>query len=175
MTLDDTFASVCIAMDAHKGNYFWEPIPIALDDELLELVTEFIAADETARDRLLNELTNRHRQLLASFAVRLASIAVRSGDPERVLTGLIALWLGLPEDDREAVMDVAPLYHAALKLGADPTELFERASTVASDETFHQFLRSFLSRSEHDKSLRALGYHEAEGPDGFRFEPGGSG
>jgi hypothetical protein len=60
------------------------------------------------------------------------------------------------------------MYHAALTLGIDPVTTFRAAEAIARDESFTGFLEDFLSRSEEDKSLKALGYRDISEPDGFR-------
>ena len=163
-----------MAMDAHKGNYFWEPIPIPLDAVLQLFVREFIPAADRDRAEILSRLTPRHRQLLGSFGTRSATLAARSRNPDLITEGLIALRLGWPADDvREQVRDLAPMYSAALKTGVTPAEIFRRAAGIARDDDFSTFLEEFLSRPAEENSLKALGYREVNHADGFRFEPGG--
>jgi hypothetical protein len=174
MGLTQAFAEARKAMDAHKGNYFWEPIPIPLDTVLQLFVREFIAAADRDRAEILSHLTPRHRQFLGSFGTRSATLAARSRNSDLITEGLIALRLGWPSDDvREQVRDLAPMYHAALKAGTSPQEIFRRAVGIARDDDFGAFLEEFLSRPDDENSLKALGYREGNHADGFRFEPGG--
>lgn len=164
-------------MDEQRGNYFYEPIPVPLDRVLHDLIAAFAEADARSQRQLAEGLTQRQRNLITSFGVRLASMAVRNHDSELVVLGLVAQWLGWPgvEDFRERVMSLAPLYQATTKLEASPAALFERAATIVHDEEFRDVLRAFDSRPEATKSLKALGYREVMGRDGFRYEPGGMG
>jgi hypothetical protein len=177
MTLDEAFEKAERAMAEQRGRYFWEPIPVPLDSAMYDLVSAFAQADARSQSRLLERLTKGQRDLISSFSIRLASMAVRERDPDLVVLGLVAQWLGWPavEDPRERVMDQAPLYHAAVKLEANPAELVDRAAAITRDEDFRTQLRVFVSRPEETKTLKLLGYREVMGPDGFRFEPGGSG
>lgn len=177
MNLDHAFDRAVLAMDEQRGNYFYEPIPVPLDEVLYDFIIAFAKADVRAQRRITERLTQRQRTRVTSLSVRLASMAVRNQDPELVVLGLIAQWLGWPgvRDSRERVMRLAPMYQAALKLDASPAELFDRAATIVHDEEFRELLRAFDSRPEDKKSLKALGYREVMGPDGFRFEPGGMG
>jgi len=173
MGLAQAFADAREAMDAHKGNYFYEPIPIQLDATLQLLVRDFMSADEGDRAGVLSQLTPRYRQLLGSLGVRLAILGARGRNPDLITEGLIALRLGPEEDIRDQIRDLAPMYHAAIKAGADPGDLFRRAAGIARDNDFTAFLEEFVSRSDDEKSLEALGYREVDHADGFRFEPGG--
>ena len=65
------------------------------------------------------------------------------------------------------------MYAAALKTGATPAEVFRQAAAIARDSDFSAFLEDFLSRSDEENSLKALGFREVDHADGFRFEPGG--
>jgi hypothetical protein len=173
--LDEAFAAAAAAMDAHRGNYFYEPIPISLDDILSQFVHEFASSDDISRKRVTLRLTPRYRQLFGSFGVRSAAVAVRSHRSEPLVEGLVALALGWPtEDVREQIRDLAPMYHATLKLGIDPEATFRKAEAIVRAGQFTEFLEDFLNRSEQDKSLKALGYSEVNPPDGIRFNPGSS-
>jgi len=174
MSLTDLFAEAREGMDAHKGNYFWEPIPIPLDDVLQRFVRDFMSADDANRAQVLQQLTPRYRQLLCSFGIRSATLGARHHSPDQITEGLIALRLGWPLDDvREQIMDLAPMYHAVVRAGADPAEIFRMAATIARDADFSSFLEEFISRPDDDKSLKALGFREVTHADGLRFEPGG--
>jgi hypothetical protein len=177
MSVDDAVSRLALAMNQQRGNYFWEPIPVPLDTALRDFVEAFAQADAASQQQVVERLQHDHRVRISSFGIRLASMAVRFHDPELVVLGLIALWMGWPgvEDPRERVMDMAPMYQAAGKLDADPAELFDRAARIVGDKGFLRFLQAFLGRSEELKSLKTLGWREVMGPDGFRFEPGGLG
>jgi hypothetical protein len=173
MGLAHAFADAREAMDAHKGNYFYEPIPIQLDTTLQLVVREFMTADEGDRAGVLSQLTPRYRQLLVSLGSRLAILGARRRNPDLITEGLIALRLGWPEEDsRDQIRDLAPMYHAALRAGADPAELFRSAAGIARDNDFTSFLEEFVSRPDDENSLEALGWREVDHTDGFRFEPG---
>jgi hypothetical protein len=174
MSLTDLFAEARTSMDAHKGNYFWEPIPIPLDAVLQRFVRDFMTADDANRAQVLQQLTPRYRQLLESFGIRSATLGARNQNPDLITEGLIALRLGWPADDvREQIMHLAPMHHAALMAGGDPAEIFRMAAAVARDSDFSSFLEEFLSRPDDEKSLKALGFREVTHADGLRFEPGG--
>src|SRR5262245_29636438 len=117
MTLDEAFEIAARAADEQRGNYFWEPIPTRLDTPLYGLVAAFVEAETRSRGRLVEQLTRRQRIYLTSFGVRLASMAVRELDPELIVLGLVALGLGWSGvgDLRESMMDLAPVYQAAMK------------------------------------------------------------
>lgn len=174
MDLGEVHRNAVVAMDEQRGNYFWEPIPVPLDGVLRDFTAAFARADARSQRQVAEQLTLRQRTRMTSFSVRAASMAVREQDPELLVLGLVAQWLGWPvEDARERVMRLAPMYQAAMRLEARPAEVFDKAAMAVHDEEFRDLLRAFDSRPEDIKSLAALGYREVTGPDGFRFEPGG--
>jgi hypothetical protein len=175
MDLGEAHRNAIVAMDEQRGNYFWEPIPVPLDGVLRDFTAAFARADARSQRQVAEQLTRRQRTRMTSFGVRAASMAVREQDPELLVLGLVAQWLGWPgvEDPRERVMSLAPMYQAAMKLEARPAEVFDNAATAVHDEEFRDLLRALDSRPEAMKSLAAVGYREVTGPDGLRFEPGG--
>lgn len=173
--MGEAYRNAVVAMDEQRRNYFWEPIPVPLDGVLRDFTAAFARADARSQRQVGEQLTPRQRIRVTSFSVRAASMAVREQDPELLVLGLVALWLGWPgiEDPRERVMNLPPMYQAAMKLEARPAEVFDKVATAVHDEEFRDLLRAFDSRPEDMKSLAALGYREVTSPDGFRFEPGG--
>lgn len=173
--LEEAFAEAQAAVDQHRGNYYWEPIPVALDHVLQRFVLEYSAASDERRNHIADQLTPRQRDHLSSFGVRSASIAVRSDSVEPLIEGLVALRLGWPtEDVRERIRDLAPMYYAAKMVGADPVATFRKAGEIARSQSFESFLEDFVARSDEDKSLKALGFHIRDAPDGLRIDPGSS-
>lgn len=171
---NEVYTDTAAAMDAQRGNYFYEPIPIPLDEKIRRFVETFTASDEDNRHAVMHRLTPRHKELCSSFGVRSASVAVRANDRQALTDGLIALHLGWPnEDSRLQVRDLAPMYAAALKLNLEPEIAFREAEAIVRDAPYTDFLEDFLSRSAEDKSLKALGWREVNASDGFRFTPGG--
>ena len=147
------------AVDEYRGNYYWESIPVALDEVLRRFVVEFSAAPDERRNHIEDQLTPRQRDHLSSFGVRSASIAIRSDSVEPLIEGLVALRLGWPtEDVRGRIRDLAPIYHAAKLVGADPVATFRKAAEIARSTGFENFLEDFVARSDADKK-----------PQGTRF------
>jgi hypothetical protein len=100
----------------------------------------------------------------------MAALAVRKGSKEILLQGLAALVLdGGKFDVRENISVMAPLYDAALKIGADPVEVFARTADLAENEVADA-LRDFPNRPDDLKSLIAMNFVESEDQDGFVYE-----
>src|SRR5207248_10783192 len=69
------------------------------------------------------------------FAVRMATRAVRTGDPGYVLLGLRALALETdPDDPRDFFVAVGPLYRASELIGARAAPLFDEAAGFTASE-----------------------------------------
>jgi hypothetical protein len=88
----------------------------------------------------------------------------------KVLHGLVALSIeDCKFDWRDSLMVLCRLYHSAVKVGANPTELFQRVAAMSAPRTGELFL-SFLSRKPELKDIAVFGWKEGTGADGkFRY------
>lgn len=146
------------------------PIPSTWDEMLSEVVTKFIEAQPFDRSKIVSLFTDQHSFTFIAFAERMASYAVRIGSKKKLFEGLAALVLdGGKFDSRENITVMAPLYDAALKIGADPETLFTQAAALAPNEV-SDVLRTFPSRPAESKSLICMQFVESEDEDGFRYE-----
>lgn len=145
-------------------------IPSQLDLTVSALVTRFIEASIDIRATIQSVFTDDHSDTFITFAERMATYAVRTKSKEPIIEGLAALVLeGGKFDVREDMMVMAPLYDAALKIGADPCQLFEQAAKLLETPVSHYILE-FPNRSPADRSLKAFFYVEAANQDGFVYE-----
>ncbi len=146
------------------------PIPSAWDEMLSEVVTKFMEAQTVERRRIFSLFTDQHSFTFIAFAERMAAYAVRIGSTKKLFEGLAALVLdGSKFDSRENITVMAPLYDAALKIGADPETLFTQAADLAPNEV-SEVLRTFPSRPDESKSLICMQFVESEDQDGFLYE-----
>ncbi|WP_041289194.1 hypothetical protein [Kribbella flavida] len=108
-------------------------------------------------------------EVLAAFAERAASIAVRHQDSREVRAGLLAavIALDLTTDQRDVVPVLALLYRATEMIGDDPALAFLTVTELCGGRT--RPLREFLARSPADKTIQAMGYDEGDDGHGFRF------
>ncbi len=146
------------------------PIPDPLDARVHLLVGLIDGSGRNAdAGAILSRMAQHHGSLLVAYAGRLASQAVRKGDPELIREGLKAAAFGSRLDDpREAIMILSLLYRSLEKLKADPSRFFGEASGLG-DPYFDTNLRGFPSRSEEDRSIGAMGYIEGSDEGGFRY------
>jgi hypothetical protein len=159
---------ISLASDRTDG-YGRRPIPDAVDAEIRGLVRYLSDADPVTRDALLSMMTERHGFVLLAFAERMASLAVRSWNPEFVREGLEALAFGTRlVYFKEAVSILSLLYRSLTKLGVNATAFFAGAVGLG-DELFDSLVRAFPSRDEQDRAIEAMGYTEGLDQDGFRY------
>ena len=146
------------------------PIPSARDQMISEVVTKFSEAQPAERRKISLLFTDKHSFTFIAFAERMAAYAVRIGSSEKLFEGLAALVLdGGKFDSRENITVMAPLYDAALKIGADPESLFNQAADLALNEV-SDVLRTFPNRPDESKSLICMQFVESEDQDGFIYE-----
>ncbi len=140
------------------------PIPQRRDAEISSLLRAWLELDEPTRKAALSQLPSDCRFTLLGYSERMASLAVRDRNKEHVLLGLLALGLdGWRDDWRDNVLVVCLHYDAAKRIGLRPNDLFEQAAALLPEKPAIA-LRSFLRRSEEDKSLEAMGYAVALTP-----------
>jgi hypothetical protein len=115
-------------------------------------------------------LRPEHFGSLRGYATRMASIAVRRNSLEDLDRALIASALeGGRYDYRYTLITLCLLYHAALKLGANPDDLFRKAALLG-DSDASKFLLNYLASD--NKSLYAMRYKEGVDENGeFKFVP----
>lgn len=146
------------------------PIPDARDIEITELIKAWLKLDVSIRQAETQKIREQQRYTLLAYSERMASLAVRTRDQEKIFFGLLALgidgWRGEWRDNAEIV---ALHYDAAQRIDESPDQIFDRAATKLSLKVATA-LRSFLRRSSTDRSLTAMGYSVGSDTDGFRYK-----
>jgi hypothetical protein len=100
----------------------------------------------------------------------MASLAVRDRNPECITLGLLALGVdGWHGDWRDNATVVSLHYDASRRLGVDTGNLFEEVATLLPLNAANA-LRTFLLRSENDRTVEAMGYAIGTDADGFRYK-----
>lgn len=160
----------CASSESH--GYVDFPYPSPLDELIERLVAAYKEAwelDSPTRKRILDSVTVEVSNCLLVYGHRMAVLAVRQQSREPLEKALLALVVeGFRCDARENMLILSLINHSAVKVGADPRQLFENAARYASPEVA-QHLREFVSRRPEDKSIQAMGYSEETTPDGFRY------
>lgn len=154
-------------------------LPEVLDPEQNEGYGNWVlpcVRDQEITDEVERRLTGDHGSLspasapvLRAHAARMASLARREGDLDRVRTGLATVALASTIDVSRDLLVVLPLlWRSAEVLGADPTALFlAAADRVGGSETLEQF----TERAPEDRSIASMGYVEVDDEDlGFHYE-----
>jgi hypothetical protein len=166
--IDDLIASAEWLKVENNRGYGKLTIPQPTDDQITELLQTWVALSPSERLAASLRVLDEQRFTLLAYSGRMASLAVRTHDAEKIFFGLLALgvddWGG---DWRENILVLALHYDAAERLGVvEP--VFARAAAFLSPK-LATALASFLRRSPADKSLKAMGYVAASDDDGFRY------
>ena len=147
--------------------YGRKELPSPRDGEIRELLVS--TADSVQFEQVMLLMPRGADGVLAAFAERAASIAVRHQDERELRAGLLAaaLALALTDEPREVLPVLALLYRAAEMIGHDPRLEFSSANALTGGKATG--LVDFLQRSPEDRSIQAMGYEEGDDKQGFRF------
>ena len=143
--------------------------PDARDAVLDEYVAQLRAGGPPAVQEACARVSQRGRDVLAAYAVRAASRAVRDSDPECLIRGLVAVVVGgLDENGREALLHMPALEDACRRLGLEPGDVFgDAAAAVGHPGTVN--LALWLARAPEARTLECMGYGVREDESGFRY------
>jgi len=146
----------------------YDPRPIPLDEDLAAYVGRFAAVDRDAREAMRRATSLDQAYTLLAFARRSAVFAMRARESGGVVAGLTACAAIELErvDQRDVLLALAILFHAALRCGVDGPALLRAVATIG-DDGLSKLIDDFLSRPEPDRALRdAWGLVEIEAPGG---------
>jgi hypothetical protein len=146
-------------------------IPCEIDAQITDFVNIYMRATEPEREETLSNMRADFSDAFFVFSERMAALAVRERSRERIVNGLVALLIeDFKFDFRDSLRRLAPLYHSALKIDADPSQLFLEASSYGHNDVARA-ISEFPNRAPHDRSLESMAYKEeqADGSTGFRY------
>lgn len=167
---EDLFSSAEWLRAENNRGYGKLPIPQPRDQEIAGLIKTWMKCDEAERKQIASRLSSDQTRTLLAFSERMASLAVRQKDEGLLVLGLLALGIDDWQGDWRDNMLIVPLHiDAAQRIGSDPNRIFEIAANLLCNKSASG-LRSFLRRSQRDKSIEAMGYVAAQDGDGFRYE-----
>ena len=175
MGVEETVAQTMQLINAENQRegrplYSFRPIPCELDMLISELVKLFMKAEENERRCISTAVPPADGCFLTCFAERMATLGVRERSRQRLLEGLVALVMeGYKEDFRDNMINLAPLYDAAVKLGVEPQELFNEAAAHLNNAPARDLIE-FPQRKPEDRSLEAMYFKESHDADGFKYE-----
>jgi hypothetical protein len=146
------------------------PIPSELDEAVSEVINRFVNATDSDRVEISSLFTDAHSFTLIGFAERMATNAVRTGNPQYLFEGLVSLCIEAGKFDiREDILVLAPVYDAAVRLGAEPNNLFAKAASLIQNDV-SDAVRAFPHRPDDTRSLSAMGYATRTDEHGFSYE-----
>jgi hypothetical protein len=148
--------------------YYKQPIPSEIDKKITEVLASLGSCDEKQFNAIVDRVVGDNSRVLGLYAERMASLAVREKNPERVKQGLLGLLIySRTEDPRDVLLVLTLLHDAVVKLGKNPKEVFGEMSAVVGSTSL---LNDFLTRDEEDKSIDAMGYEESTCDEGFLYK-----
>jgi hypothetical protein len=153
------------------AGYHHAPIPSPLDseaDDVIGMISN-LSARQLAGIRQM--LLFGQAGVLNSYSERMASQAVRTGDPQFLQRALVAVALAGSSkefDMRDAHFPLAVIYRSAEKLRLDAQELFDAGAEFA-DGLFRKIMQEFPRRPPESRNLRAFDFVESQDEYGFRY------
>ncbi|MCB8985895.1 MAG: hypothetical protein H6659_18850 [Ardenticatenaceae bacterium] len=137
-------------------DYYAEPLPSPTDERLDGMVKRLMTATAVQRTSFHTAVTDTQRALFGIYGHRAATLAVRAGDSDQLLRGLVGAAIAnytIP-DRRNVEVALAVYYHCARKLGLNTVDLFDAAEALAGGEIAGELAR-YGRRS--DVTLRKFG------------------
>lgn len=154
--------------DRRAIDYYQEPLPAPIDEQLARVVGAFTALPPSQRGRFAAALSPEQRALFGIFGHRAATLSVRRTDPEWLRLGLAGSAIAnydIPPR-RDVDVSLAVFYHCARTLELEPARVFDEAAELAT-EAMAARLRAFARREQF--SLKAFGWRELRTPEGVRY------
>jgi len=132
----------------------------------------YLRALPDERARIHSMVTPEISFLFFMYAKAMAVEAVRERQEEKIFKGLIALAVeNRVFDWRDSMMVLVLLHHSAAKIGADASQLFQRAAAISTPQTSEGFLQ-FAARALENLDLAKFGYQEGTDSEGnFAYVP----
>jgi hypothetical protein len=146
------------------------PYPSELDQLIERLVSLYPMATDAERAKARQILTHQTASdCLQAFVLRMATQGCRRTDPALIAAGLMALVLEDERSDyRETLMLLSVVINAAVRIGADLVEMFDRAAEVATPE-IAEALRSVLHEYLKDGNSSLMGHRAYDDPEGLTY------
>ncbi|MCB0517056.1 MAG: hypothetical protein R2798_05065 [Chitinophagales bacterium] len=133
-------------------------------EKIYQLAEEYNNAAETRRAEIINAITYDDSEKIRKYTKKLAELAVQQNKESYLVVGLLLQVMENAKlDFRDNIMQLSLLYHSAKKIGIDADKLFLAIAQIAADE-MQRIMLQFLQRSEHNKSIEAMGFREVLTP-----------
>lgn len=145
-------------------------LPSAVIDSINSLCVSFETSSEEMREEIVSHVTREISYLFLIFSDQAALEGLRRRDAKCIIRGLEALTIeNCKADCRDSTLRLAPLYHSAVSIGADPEKLIASVAAIAVEPARTHLLLSFLKRSPENRELEKFGLKEGLGADGNVF------
>src|SRR5215471_11939572 len=152
------------------AGYGHSRMPNSVDDSVARFLDEYGGMSTETRESVRSSLTPDYSAGLLAFAERMAVLAVRENNPDRVLSGLLAIVLeDFRVDQREDLLVLSLLLNSAIKIKADPDDLFNRAAACARRHVAEVLLQFLKNNKKKKKIVEQMGYKETTTEDGFDY------
>jgi len=151
-----------------NAGYLGLPLPSPRDAEITAVLGRAMNDGELVQ--LAELVRGPQTAVLRAFAERMASLAVRIGEPATLRGGLLsaAVVTAVPGvDGREVLLILPLLWHSARRLDLDPAAEFAATADVFPPAA--TALRQFAARKPEDQRIEAMGYVESTDDGGFRY------
>ena len=137
---------------------------------LQSVCDEYLVATSPGRRTINSLVTPEISFLFFMYAHAMATESVVLNDEARVLHGLVSLSVeNRTFDWRDSLMQLNLLYHSAIKVRANPVELFQHVAAISAARTREGFLEFLTTGPEH-KDIAKFGWKEATDATGkFRY------
>ena len=144
-----------------------DPHPLPLDNKLTEICRRFAGSDATTRAITRTSVSMEDFYTLFTFARRSAVFALRDNQSSHIIDGLTAIAVIEPKrvDFRDALVPLALLYNAAIRIGDNPDTLVRTAVALA-ESNMSALMEGFINRSPNDKDLSQWGRMVVETENG---------
>jgi hypothetical protein len=153
----------------HFLSFGSEPFPDTRDTEMDRYVKGLRSGGPEAVAAALCEVTDEGREVLATYAERAASRAVREKSGDLLVLALVALVVGgLDQNTLEALMVMALVDDAGGRIGAERELFFAEAADLVGHPGSVNVM-AWLSRTPEERSLEAMGFEAGEDSSGFRY------
>jgi len=140
-----------------------DPHRLPLDNKLTEICHRFARSDATTRAITRTSVSMDDFYTLFTFAGRSAVFALRDNQSSHIIDGLTAIAVNEPKrvDLRDALVPLALLYNAAIRIGDNP-DILVRSAVALAESNMSVLMEGFINRSPNDKDLRKWGHMVVE-------------
>ncbi len=154
----------------YTNGYGPKPIPVTIDEQITQLL-KAITKNSSLREVLANQMvsnTPRLSRVFIAYAERMTAYAVRKNDIHFLEFAMFALTLA-SGDSREIQMLFPLFFHSCKLLGLDAEKFFTDSSAYFTSKQLQNEAKTFPSRFDNDKSLKAMGYEIIQKGGSIRY------